>query len=103
VDARRANAYLPRVMLRRLLACLALITGLAAIGAPVNAGAVDTFAAQVGTSKPVPAAPAVEREECQTQRGAMTGKREKSPDCRQRRTVVITIPTVQFGPDRALE
>jgi len=103
VDAPQPSAYLSRVMLRRLLACLALITGLTAIGAPVNAAMADTVAAQVGTSRSTPAAPSVEREECKVQRGAMAGRRGQSTDCRPRQTVIITIPTVQFGPDRALE
>jgi len=90
-------------MLRRLLACLALITGLAAIGAPVNAGVVDTFAAQVGASRSVPSAPAAERAECPVPRSTTIGRREQGSNCRQRRTVIITIPTVQYGPDRALE
>jgi hypothetical protein len=103
MDGLRASAYLSRVILRRLLTCLALITGLAAIGAPVNAGVVDTFAAQVRTSKAAPAAPDAERAECPVQCATVVGRREQASNCRQRRTVVITIPTVQYGPDRALE
>ena len=103
MDSGPDNPYLSRAMLRRFLACLALITGLAAIGAPVNAGVVDTFAAQVGASRSVSSAPAAERAECPVQRSASTGRREQAIGCRQRRTVVITIPTVQYGPDRALE
>lgn len=102
VDARPVCAYLAAAMLRRLLACLALLTGLAAIGAPVNAGVVDTFAAQVGASKAAPAVPSTERADCQAQRTS-TGNRREQPECRQRRPVIIYIPTVQYGPDRALE
>ncbi|QYU68702.1 hypothetical protein J4558_00690 [Leptolyngbya sp. 15MV] len=90
-------------MLRRFFACLALLTGLAAVGAPVNAGAVDTFAAQVGASRAAPAAPSAERAECQAQRGSMSAKRERTVDCPPRRPVIIYLPTVQYGPDRALE
>lgn len=90
-------------MFRRLLACLALLTGLAAIGTPVNAAVADALSAQVGVSKTAPTAPATERCECATQRGNAPGKRDQSPACRQRRTIVITIPTIQFGADRALE
>ncbi len=89
-------------MLRRFLACLALLTGLAAIGAPVNAAVVDTFAAQVGASKSAPAVPSTERTDCQVQR-TNAGTRREQPECRQRRPVIIYIPTVQYGPDRALE
>ena len=52
-------------MLTRLLACLALLTGLAAVGAPAKAAT--------------------------------------APECKPRKPVVIYIPTVQFGPDRAFE
>ena len=91
------------VILRRLLACLALLTGLAAIGTPANAAVADALTAQVGVSKAAPGTPATERCECATQRGTAPGKREQAPQCKQRRPVVITIPTIQFGPDRALE
>ena len=90
-------------MLRRLLACLALLTGLAAIGAPANATVADALTAQVGVSKTAPSTPATERCECSIQRGTVPGKREQGPQCKQRRPIVITIPTIQFGPDRALE
>lgn len=91
------------MILRRLLACLALLTGLAAIGTPANAAVADALAAQVGVSKTAPSAPTTERCECSSTRGTAPGKREQAPQCRQRRTIVITIPTIQFGPDRALE
>ncbi len=90
-------------MLRRLFACLALLTGLAAVGAPVNAGVVDTVAAQVGASKPAPTVAPTERAECQQPRSSTGNRRTQSADCRPRRTVIITIPTVQFGADRAFE
>ena len=90
-------------MFRRLLACLALLTGLAAIGTPANAAFADTLSAQVGASKTAPGTPSTERCECSAQRGTAPGKREAAPQCKQRRPVVITIPTIQYGPDRALE
>ncbi len=102
MDAGGGRDYLARVMLRRLLACLALLTGLASIGVPVNAGVVDTFAAQVGVSKPAPSTPSAERIECQAPRGT-AGTRRDQPECRQRKPVIIYIPTIQYGPDRALE
>lgn len=103
MDRARHRPYLARTMLSRFLACLALITGLAAVGAPVNAGAVDTFAAQVGASRSVSATPSADRTECQSQRGSMSAKRERTVECAPRRSVIIYLPTVQYGPDRALE
>lgn len=103
MDAPRASAYLPHVMLRRLLACLALLTGLAAVGAPINAGVVDPVTAQVGVNKPAPTVAPTERAECQQPRASTGNRRTQSADCRPRRTVIITIPTVQFGADRAFE
>ena len=41
------KAYLSRTMLARLLACLALVTGLAAVGAPVNATLLTASSQQV--------------------------------------------------------
>lgn len=90
-------------MLRRFLACLALLTGLAAMGAPANAAVADALSAQVGVSKTAGCAQSSERCECIAARASSSDKREVPPRCRQRRPIVITIPTVQFGPDRALE
>ncbi len=90
-------------MLRRILTCLALITGLAAAGAPLNASVTDALSAQVGTSKPAPSAPSADECECRSQRGTAPSKREQNPKCKPRKPVIIYIPTVQYGPDRALE
>ncbi|OZA91883.1 MAG: hypothetical protein B7X57_09390 [Erythrobacter sp. 34-65-8] len=90
-------------MFRRLLACLALLTGLAAIGTPANAAFAETLSAQVGVSKAASGTPAAERRECSAQRGTNPAKRDVAPQCKHRRAIVITIPTVQYGPDRALE
>jgi hypothetical protein len=103
MDRKGERAYMQRVMLRRLLACLALLTGLAALGTPANAAVADALSAQVGVSKTAPGTPATERCECVTERGVEPGKRDPACKCKPRRPIIITIPTVQFGPDRALE
>lgn len=90
-------------MLRRLLACLALLTGLAAIGTPANAAVADALSAQVGVSKSAPSAPSTERCECAPERSAASGKRSASARSKAQRPVVITIPTIHFGADRAHE
>lgn len=97
------KAYLNFKMLRRLLACIALATGLAAVGAPLNAGVVESLSQQVGTSKPGPSTGSAEQCECRSQRGADPSKREPNTKCKPRKPVVIYIPTVQFGADRAYE
>lgn len=90
-------------MLRRLLACLALITGLAAAGAPAHASMAEALNAQLEmaqrSEEPAKSeeTPCAERQRQQRQRG------EKVTRCRPSETVTIYIPTVQFGPDRALE
>lgn len=98
-----SKAYLRARMLRRILTCLALITGLAAAGTPLNASVVEALSEQVGTSKPAPSTGSAETCECRLQRGTAPGKREQQPQCKPRKPVIIYIPTVQFGPDRALE
>lgn len=90
-------------MLRRLLTCLALITGLAAAGAPLNAGVIDAVSQQVGPSKSVSSIGSAEENECRAQRATAPSKQEEQGDCKPRRSVVIYIPTVQLGVDRALE
>ena len=103
LDARRDAPYLWAAMLRRILTCLALITGLAAFGAPAEARMMldsgqqveNTMAGAQGapTASCVPA----------SQKASSQLKSRPSGDCKRRKPVVIFIPTVQFGPDRALE
>ena len=103
MDGMLGKAYLTRAMLRRILACLALITGLAAIGTPAEARMMLDNARQMETapgvsqgSQQVPCSPSPQRTNAQ-------GKAIAQPGCQPRRPIVIYIPTVQFGPDRAFE
>lgn len=98
-----AKAYLTATMLRRLFACFALITGLAATATPAQARmmAVMTQSVVEGaqptqTQQPSPCV-------AQKERRALRGKISARSDCRPPKPVVIVIPTIQFGPDRALE
>ena len=97
------KSYLRGTMPRRILTCLALITGLAAVGAPLNATVVGSLSEQVGASKPASTSPASEECECRSQRGSDPSKREPNAKCKPRKPVIIYIPTVQFGADRAYE
>lgn len=99
----RSGLMFSSAMLRRILACLALITGLAAVGTPADArmtvvqaqSIVDGAQTQQGSTS----APCEEAK----QKAALRGKVATQSACKPRRPVVIFIPTIQFGPDRALE
>ena len=97
------KAYLTRTMLRRVLACLALITGLAALGTPAEARMIMDFGQQVENSPT--ASQGSQQVPCSDlpQRVNAQGKIASQPACAPRRPIVIYIPTVQLGPDRARE
>ena len=99
----RAKAYLAITMLRRLLACLALITGLAAVGTPAHARMNSVLSQQVEECSV--GLPARAQLTCVIgSASADEGPRTVLPTKpRPRPPVVIYIPTVQFGPDRARE
>ncbi|GMM93879.1 hypothetical protein [Qipengyuania sp. MTN3-11] len=96
------RSYLAKPMLRRLLACLALVTGLAAVGAPAHAQLLDALdqleisADRNDRDKPA-VTPCEQRQQEQRQRG------ERPSPCPPERTIRIYIPSVMLGPDRALE
>lgn len=90
-------------MLTRLLACLALITGLAATGTPANAAYALALSAQVSDSAVEAQASKSQRCESIARKGKLPPKAATAPECKPRKPVVIYIPTVQFGPDRAFE
>ena len=98
------NPYLPAAMLKRLLTCLALITGLAAVATPATAGFAEAIAEQMQSSAPASQPGKSAECPCASQRSAVDGKKGQPADCRKRtRQVTIVLPTVQFGADRALE
>jgi len=90
-------------MLTRLLACLALVTGLAAIGTPANAAVAQTLRTEISGR-------AVETQPGKAQPCAVVARQRALPAtkgddaaCRRYQPITIYIPTVQFGPDRAFE
>lgn len=90
-------------MFRRLLACLALITGLAAAGAPANAAVFDTLSQQVsGTSAPCQPGK-ITQCDCVVQPATSPSKGDPVKVCKARKPVVVFIPTIHFGADRAYE
>ncbi|MCT2558227.1 hypothetical protein N0B51_04470 [Tsuneonella sp. YG55] len=90
-------------MLRRILACFALITGLTAAGSPAEARIMAVMTQSVvEATQSQQQAPATACEAIQ-QRANLRSKGAGPAPCRPRKPVVIIIPTIQFGPDRALE
>lgn len=97
------KAYLTRAMLRRILTCLALITGLAAVGTPAQARMMLDFGQQVESESS--SSQGSQRADCIAAAEKLNpqGKAVAKPACPPRKPIVIYIPTVQFGPDRARE
>ena len=96
------KVYLSRTMLRRILACFALLTGLATVASPAQARMMAVMSQSVveGAQTQVQATSAAceiapPRAELRT--------RAARESCRPRKPVVIVIPTIQLGPDRARE
>lgn len=90
-------------MLKRLLTCLALLTGLTAAGVPAQARMVETLTAQLASDGK---ASAIQRgQDCVCTKPSKNPlKIERQTDtCRPAKPVTIFLPTVQFGPDRAFE
>lgn len=90
-------------MPRQLLAFLALLTGLAAVGMPAHAAlggeiGVGVEQSAAGDNDALEAkCPCEQKQRKQKLRG------ERVTPCRKQEPVVIYLPTVQFGADRAYE
>lgn len=103
LDDPPGSAYLGQAMLRRLITLLALLSGLAATGAPAQAMVYSAAAAGVelaaGAEKPC------KGESCDCVHanrraiGTVHAAKPSQPVC----VVTVTIPTVQLGIDRAAE
>lgn len=91
------------MLLSRLLACLALFTGLAATGAPVEAFAVDMVGAQLEADADGDQDNGASGCTCREGQGKARIQGRQVQPCGERQPIRIFIPTVQFGPDRALE
>ncbi|WP_324827641.1 hypothetical protein [Qipengyuania zhejiangensis] len=97
------KAYLGMAMLRRLFACLALITGLAAVGTPVHANMVEVLGATLEVSQKADPSGKTEVVTCAERQRQQKLRGEKTTPCRPTEAVTVVIPTVMFGPDRAHE
>ena len=89
-------------MLRRLLTCLALITGLAAVGAPVTASAAEAMSEQVSNGVCQAESGREQRCECDERKETRPFAKKKS-GCKPRKPVLVSIPPLYLGVDRALE
>lgn len=91
-------------MLRRLLACLVLLTGLTAVGTPAHAGLAAMLGVQVEQAQRDDNSPGRTNEAtCADRQRQQQARGNKVPECRPGRTITIVIPTVQMGSDRSFE
>lgn len=90
-------------MLHRLLACLALLTGLTMIGTPAYARDNGAASAQVEQRESAGAARAEVRCLCRKGAGLDRLPRPNQAICYAVLPVRVYRPTVEFGADRALE
>lgn len=88
--------------MRRLLAFLALLSGLTAIGASPQASALSSAASEIAATQTTQSDKR-KQVECRADRKNPANRAESSKECKQFRPVVIFIPTVQMGSDRAYE
>jgi hypothetical protein len=98
------KVYLSRHMLRRILALFALVTGLAAVGTPAEARMMAVMSQSVVEGAQAQA-PVTTTTACEIAppRAHLRGRSATQTNCRPPKPVVIVIPTIQLGPDRARE
>ena len=89
-------------MLRRLLACLALLTGLAAAGAPAQAAVAVSSASRMEASAAEGAATRDQAAAAPAKR-AVPRKVASAPAAGPLLRTIFRVPTVQLGGDRARE
>ena len=102
VDALGDTPYLSDAMLRRLITLLALLTGLAAAGAPAHA---VVYTAASGVEVATGAEKTCKGDACRcadADRQTFDLPREKKPS-KPATVITVFIPTVQMGIDRACE
>lgn len=91
------------VMLRRLLACLALITGLAAVGAPASATLAEALCCESGVDAGASADVVEDRTGCPEQDRANPADTVSSDDRPIRSAPRLIHMPVLYGVDRAYE
>jgi hypothetical protein len=99
----QGKVYLSRHMLRRILAIFALVTGLTAVGTPAQARMMAVMSQSVVEGAQVQTPATTVACEIAPQRSRLRGRASPQQNCRPPKPVVIVIPTIQLGPDRARE
>jgi len=89
-------------MLRKLIALVALLTGLAALGTPVQARAGD-MPAGVSSFYDASSKCEMERREADAQRKRPTAQRKAERAPCPKPTPLVVFPPIMFGADLALE
>ena len=90
-------------MVRQILALIALLTGLAAIGAPVH-GAVNSVVDAAVSQSDTRGSDARDAQEiCADKQRKQKLRGDRVTPCKQQEPVTVYIPTVMFGADRAYE
>lgn len=90
-------------MLRRFLACLALLTGLVAVGAPANASIVTSLDCEIGMAADSADDAADERRTCHHDSEHEADHDEDKQSKPAKRNKRVIRPPVLFGVDRAFE
>ena len=103
MDALGRKTYLWRTMLRHLLTCLAIATGLVAVSAPAQASVIGALEAQIEQSQRACEKDRSEECACIERQRQQRARGEKPAPCRTATPIRIYIPTVHFGADRAYE
>lgn len=89
--------------MRRLLALFVLLSGLAAVTGPAQASLGDAFRVGVEQSSPSGQDLRETPETCAEKQRRQKARGERVSPCKRQQPVTIYIPTVMFGPDRAIE
>lgn len=90
-------------MRRQLLALLALLTGLAALGTPAHASVVEALSCEIGVSAHEVEGTQQERPDCDGDEAHAPGKGKDDTDRPAKKSKRIIRPPVLFGVDRAYE
>ena len=90
-------------MLRQVIALFALLSGLAAVGAPVHAAVGGNVGAVMEQSDTREADARTKRVPCPANDTKQRLRESKPAPCAKPAPVIIYLPTVMFGIDRAYE
>lgn len=102
MDEWNKSAYLG-AMLGRFLTCLALLTGLAAFGAPANASVLEALNCEIGVAADTAEDHADDRRPCREDESSSRPDEADRADKPAKRVKRVLRPPVLFGIDRAYE